>query len=1028
MSVLPVGFGSAVAGGYQIQRSLRFSSAKSSYLNRTPASAGSRTTWTMSFWIKFSAGGVGYILGVPGTISPRMQFYYYGLSDGRLEWYQNNSGSADVFYLLPAQVFRDPSAWYHMVIVADTTQATPSNRLKWYVNGSQITAFTTSTYPAQNTLTEWNAAAIHNIGRFPSGVSYVNSYLAEVNFIDGQALTPSSFGETDSATGVWKPKAYSGTYGTNGFFLPFKTANNWSGFFDGIGDYLTVPHNSALSPTGDFTIEFWAYTGSTALQEWVTKGLGIQIYNNSSNWYVALSSSNNSTYFINASFGAQTTNTWQHIAISRQGNTYRGFVNGVATTVGTSSSTPSTGTDSVFIGVNGVGTAYYVNGYISNVRIVNGTAVYTGNFTVPTAQLTAITNTSLLTCQSSTFVDNSTNGFTVTSFGDARPQQFSPFTLDVTDDHSGQGNNWQPNNLDLRTTGVGADILVDSPTPYGTDTGVGGEVRGNYCTWNPLVPGWSASLSTYPEGNLSIYGNNTQRAIGTQQFPTTGKWYFEIQNISYGTSGSAAIGVTTSPSDPTVTTAALYQTDGTRYLNGSSTAYGATWGSPSGNTDVIGIAVNNDAGTITFYKNNTSQGAITHNLGNILYPVVGKFGVNAGYITVNFGQRAFAYTAPSGFKALCTQNLTYTHTIGATSTTQANKYFDATTYSGNSSTQSVVNSGAFQPDLVWIKSRSGILAHYLNDSVRGAYKTLFSNLTNAEYDGTSNSDGVSAFNANGFTLLNGTNVANYNASGSTYVGWQWNAGGSNQTISVGQYSTSPNVPSIASTVRANTTSRFSIVTYTGDGTNNATVGHGLGVAPAMIIIKDRNTNSNANNWFVWHKSLSTDNNIQLNTTTAQYTLTGTFGGPTQSASPTNTFKLYGSLGSTNVNESGDLFVAYCFAEVAGYSAFGSYTGNGSNTDGPFVYTGFRPRWIMIKSIGESGGWTIMDTKRLGYNPNNSTLYAEATTVEQGYLPADILSNGFKIRLLSTGTSFNTFNIGYIYAAFAESPFKYSLAR
>lgn len=214
---------------------------------------------------------------------------------------------------------------------------------------------------------------------------------------------------------------------SQGTFSPF-SQTGWSNYFDGSVDYLSVPHNSSLSPTGDFTIEFWAYTGSTGTQEWVTKGYGIQIYSSSSNWYAAFSSSNNTTYFLNSSFGAQSTNTWQHIAVSRQGNTYRGFVNGVATTLGTSSSSPSTGTDSLFVGAIGVGgTPYYATGYLSNLRIVDGTAVYTSTFTPPTAPLTAISGTSLLTCQSNRFIDNSANAFAITVTGNTSALAFAPF-------------------------------------------------------------------------------------------------------------------------------------------------------------------------------------------------------------------------------------------------------------------------------------------------------------------------------------------------------------------------------------------------------------------------------------------------------------------------------------------------------------------------------------------------------------------------------------------------------------------------
>jgi hypothetical protein len=285
---------------------------------------------------------------------------------------------------------------------------------------------------------------------------------------------------------------------------------------------------------------------------------------------------------------------------------------------------------------------------------------------------------------------------------------------------------------------------------------------------------------------------------------------------------------------------------------------------------------------------------------------------------------------------------------------------------------------------------------------------LFSNLTNAEYDGTSNTDGVSTFNADGFTLLNGVNVSNYNASGSTYVGWQWKANGAGSSNTQG---------TITSTVSANTTAGFSIVTYTGDGNNNATVGHGLGVTPSMIIIKRRSVSGD---WIVYQASLSspTDNYLILNATNAATNASGIF-----SISST-TFGFPTTYNGTN--QSGTTYVAYCFAAVAGYSTFGSYTGNGSS-DGPFIYTGFRPRFVMIKMSSSTSSWQIKDTARNPYNLADLTLRPNSSDAESSlYWLYDILSNGFKAR--TTDNEVNTNGGTYVWAAFAENPFKYSLAR
>jgi hypothetical protein len=316
---------------------------------------------------------------------------------------------------------------------------------------------------------------------------------------------------------------------------------------------------------------------------------------------------------------------------------------------------------------------------------------------------------------------------------------------------------------------------------------------------------------------------------------------------------------------------------------------------------------------------------------------------------------------------------------------------------------------------VWIKERNGAADHGLYDAVRGVQKQMESNTITAESTETT---GLTAFGTDGFTV---GALAQLNTNTDTYVAWNWNAGGSNQTISVGQYATSPaNVPSIASTVSANTTAGFSVLTYN-PGNTSGTIGHGLGVAPQFIIVRSR-TNSGGDPWGVYHVSLGNTKYLRLNTTDAEATLSTVW----NNTSPTSTVV---SIGTSDIVSSADTsFIMYCFAPVAGYSAFGSYTGNGS-TDGPFVYLGFRPRFIMIKESSSTGSWSMLDTARSPSNAagTNTTLWANLTDAEGGAAAAlDILSNGFKIR--DTDSDKNTNAQTYIYAAFAEFPFKYSLAR
>jgi hypothetical protein len=341
-------------------------------------------------------------------------------------------------------------------------------------------------------------------------------------------------------------------------------------------------------------------------------------------------------------------------------------------------------------------------------------------------------------------------------------------------------------------------------------------------------------------------------------------------------------------------------------------------------------------------------------------------------------------------------------------------FMNATTYTGNGSTQTITNGGtgtSFQPDFVWVKSRSNAQDHILGNTVVGVNINLYSNRTNAEV--TNNSGGyISAVTSTGFTVTTGsTNALDTNGSTYTYVGWQWKAGGTAVSNTSG---------TITSQVSANTTSGFSVVTYTGNGTSGATVGHGLGVTPGMIIYRSR---SSVENWQVWHTSLTNGTYaVYLNLTNAQGV--GNF-----LAAPTSTVSNQLNT-STGLNGSGSTYVAYCWAPVAGYSKFGSYTGNGS-ADGAFIYTGFRPKFIMQKASSTTGQWMMFDTSRNTYNVlTNAELLANSSAVEGagGWgTDMDILSNGFKFRGFDN-TNFNYTGVTYIYAAFAENPFKYSNAR
>ena len=329
-----------------------------------------------------------------------------------------------------------------------------------------------------------------------------------------------------------------------------------------------------------------------------------------------------------------------------------------------------------------------------------------------------------------------------------------------------------------------------------------------------------------------------------------------------------------------------------------------------------------------------------------------------------------------------------------TTINKGSSYFNTVLYTGNGGTQSVTGVG-FQPDFVWIKDRVAADYHWWTDAIRGATKTLHSNATTAE---TTQATSLTAFGSSGFTLGSDASV---NRNSDTFVSWNWL--GANTTVS----NTSG---TITSTVSANTTAGFSIVSYTGTGVA-ATIGHGLGVAPSMIICKNR---TDAENWPVYHRTLGASAYILLNSAAAALTSNNT---SWNGVTPTTT--VFSVQTDNRTNGSGDAMIAYCFAEVKGFSKFGSYTGNGS-ADGTFVYTGFKPAFVMVKSTGAGANWLMQNNKTLGYNASNSELYANLTNAEVTADRADLLSNGFKARI-NSGEN-NSSGVTYIYMAFAENPF------
>jgi len=582
-----------------------------------------------------------------------------------------------------------------------------------------------------------------------------------------------------------------------------------------------------------------------------------------------------------------------------------------------------------------------------------------------------------------------TNGFYLT-FADTSALTTSS-NAGLGKDTSGNGNYWTTNNISI-TAGSTYDAMTDVPTNTSATVA-------NYAVMNPL---WTDGSVVIAQGNLNVSGGN-YGGFSTLTIPTSSKFYAEFTVTA--TQGNQGVGIlkATNAYSGVISQADMFGSNSVTYycvngnkfvLGGGSTAYGSSWGTIG---DVIGIAVDTVNNQITFYKNNTSQGVITGLTSGIEWVFATGNQTSTGGGAWNFGQRPFSYTPPTGFVALNTYNLP-TPTI-----LQGNLYMDATLWTGvGPASQVIVNQALFKPDLVWVKNRSSTRKHNLYDSVRGTSKRLVSNDTAAE----DTVAGVTAFNSNGMTLGDEGDV---NANGLTFVGWQWQAGqGTNTTNTAG---------TVTSTVSVNTTAGFSIVLYTGNG-GAMTMGHGLGVAPKLIILKDRDI---GRPWPVYHGSLATNQYLILNTTAAAATSTSYW----NNTAPTSTvFSVNGLEG--NVGASGEKYVAYCWAEIAGFSKFGSYTGNGS-ADGPFIYTGFRPKYVMVKiSSAATDGWVILDSSRNTYNVNDKGLAAESSGAEFTVAFSDFTSNGFKVR--TTNSAYNTNAATYIYMAFAENPFKNANAR
>jgi hypothetical protein len=624
----------------------------------------------------------------------------------------------------------------------------------------------------------------------------------------------------------------------------------------------------------------------------------------------------------------------------------------------------------------------YFDGYLANVTFIDGQALtptsfgeYDGTLWKPKSDADITGNLTF-----------GTNGFYL-NFEDSSA---------IGDDTSGNANDLTANNL------VATDVVLDAPV-----TG------GNFTTLNTVDKNSSAVIS---EGNLEIGVNSNiwyHQARATM-FVDSGKWYWEVYQV--GTGGFWKIGIRDNAAALSSNTASstgfeYYAADGNKHSSSGAAAYSSETSSQG---KIFAIALDMDAGTITLYVNNVSQGVMFSGLTGYYAPTCSMYNST---IMFNFGQDSsfsgnatpqgntddngvgdFYYAPPSGFLALNTGNLP------TPAITAPDDYFNTVLYAGNNTTGHAITGVGHQPDWTWIKLRNGASGHRIVDSVRGVTKYLDTSSAATE---TTNTDRVTSFDNDGFTLGNSATVnGSFN-----YVAWNWKAGGTAVSNTSG---------SISSTVSANTDAGFSVVSYTGTG-SAATVGHGLSSAPEMVIVKSR---SLATSWPIYHAGLiSASYRVFLDGSIAQASSL-----EWNNTAPTSSVFSIGPTGYS-VNNSGATYIAYCFHSVENYSKIGTYESNNS-TNGPYVHLGFKPAWILMKNVDRSAmAWVMFDNKRGPVNPNDESLNPSTISAEPYDSNSDIdfLSNGFKLR--GGSSSWNNFlTETYIYIAFAEAPFKSANAR
>ena len=910
----------------------------------------------------------------------------WGNSEGDTNMYVGNGAVTDI---------DDPNqndVWKHYAVVRS------SGTLKLYVNGKVA-------YSASNTVDMTGFRYLSISGYYNTNFLW-KGYIQDFRIYTGGAKYTSNFIPASTNPDIL-PDTPSGVSG--GSKLAKVTEGAVS--FDGSGDYLSLADNADFNLAGnDFTIEAFVYhnstdyganggydaimaqwvdsSGSDRMFAWETVGSGdsadLEFY-----YYT-----DDGTFHGPVQGAALGKNRWYHVAIVRNGNSMVVYIDGVGGAVTTETDNLKNSTNNMTIGGNVAGAAGYWPGFISNLRFINGTALYTANFTPPSATpLTNVTNTKLLCCQSNTSaIAAAVSPGTITANGNAAANNFNPFNTDIN--------------------------IV-----RGQETG--------YCTWNPLVVTSNNSLSN---GNLTashtastgwtggVWSANSATIVANTGV-SSGSWYWEVHIDSESSPGYTAVGITTRPVGGPYYVG--YADNGIAYTSTyiyQDSAYGSGAGSlpTTASGDTIGVALDMDNGHIWFSKNGsyvygnpyTRTGSQSSNIIGTMYPAVSQTGSNTGFTAAaNFGQKPFKFPPPDGFQPLNAANVRPVKVI-----TRPDQYVGVSTWTGNNGIQSI-NAG-LKPDFVWIKGRSNARDHVLFDTIRGPLKTLTTNGTAAE---ATQADTLTAFNSDGFTIGSQSRTGINNE---TYVGWSWKAGGSKNTFNVDDvgYASAAAAGLDAGTVNPNkvsvgTKNGFSIIELTTPSSGTTySFAHGLGAKPSFLIARQYETTGS---YYVWHQSLSANNSyVLLNANTVENS------GATVWASTDMTSTVISDTASGHWGTSQKMLY-YAWTDIPGLQKFGSYSGNGTADNGPFVELGFRPAVILIKrTTSGSGGfnWTINDSERGKYNPNGTAVFPNLSNQEStnDEYEIDFLSNGFKPRC-STPDSINVSGQTYIYAAWAEAP-------